>query len=689
MEYKKAFSLIELMISLITISCIIAAFAPVMTKKLKNSSITASLSEITTKCDKFSSNCTLCYSDKCIVCSIYCNENQYKNDGSCICENCSEKYAGCIRCDDKQCRKCASGYGLTIDGKCKQCSAGYYSDGTYDCIACPIDQYQNQKGKSSCISCPANQGAEVGSSSCTTCSTKITNCLECSNLSQCTKCDAGYYLNSNNTCTQCPKGSYCNGESQAQCPAGQYQNLTGQSSCKNCPAGQYQNLTGQSSCKNCSSVTLNCNTCNATTGTCTTCSNGYMLSGTSCIAKYSHTKTANGSIQNINIDNSTANVVITSIIGAGGGGGGGYTKNETSAPKTVTESFCKQYGWTYISAGPHCAVSKNAGDGNNTTTGPSLNFIISVPNVKYITYQNGGNINLGANRGWNCVGGYTGKENVANGSHSYDGKSRTVCQLAAAKAICAAWAPNGISGWELPANYHLAGWQSVLKTNTLSVCSRYYPCGWGNVECAQVHWGINPYYYWMNGYNSDYVWIYDNCAAGNIENAWRSEGITNPNDGIVLNNALSTRCILQKAVTTTETPYKGGGGGSGYSANNVTIPASTISSARGGIIRLTAGTGGAGGAKGVKGNNGNATKVEVINSSGSVIWTKSVTTGSGGKAASDSGNGAGGTGAISGTTGGAGGGSGYGAGGAGGSGSSSGSNGSAGYISVSYQDANP
>ena len=34
-SYSEAFSLIELMISLIAISCITAAFAPVVTKKLK------------------------------------------------------------------------------------------------------------------------------------------------------------------------------------------------------------------------------------------------------------------------------------------------------------------------------------------------------------------------------------------------------------------------------------------------------------------------------------------------------------------------------------------------------------------------------------------------------------------------------------------------------------------------------
>ena len=44
MKHKKGFSLIELMISLITISCITAAFTPIVTKKLKNSDVTVALS---------------------------------------------------------------------------------------------------------------------------------------------------------------------------------------------------------------------------------------------------------------------------------------------------------------------------------------------------------------------------------------------------------------------------------------------------------------------------------------------------------------------------------------------------------------------------------------------------------------------------------------------------------------------
>ena len=315
------------MISLITISCITAAFTPIITKKLKNSDVTVALSEVATKCNKFTDECSLCYSSKCIACSRYCNENQYKNNDSCLCENCTDRSIGCLRCNKTACTLCETGHGLTVDGKCQLCSAGYYSDGTYECKACPVGKYQDEEGKNICKNCPINkyqdeegqnycktpsngsyqdqagqsttkicpednyctdgiktpcgagQGANEGASLCTACSTKIANCAECSNLSQCTKCNAGYYLSSGN-CVQCPAGSRCDGINKTTCSAGTY-SLAGASNCTNCPAGQYQDVAGQSSCKTCSSKTTNCTKCNAVNGTCTACKSGYKLNSTS------------------------------------------------------------------------------------------------------------------------------------------------------------------------------------------------------------------------------------------------------------------------------------------------------------------------------------------------------------------------------------------------------------------------
>ena len=149
--FKLGFSLIELMISLITISCITAAFTPVITKKLKNSNVSVALSEITTKCDKFSEHCNLCYSQKCVVCTRTCGDFQYKNNGTCQCENCSDRGVGCAWCDGKYCTSCHWGYGYdSTTHSCTLCEPGTYSTGSGPCQKCPKGQYQASSGKHYC-----------------------------------------------------------------------------------------------------------------------------------------------------------------------------------------------------------------------------------------------------------------------------------------------------------------------------------------------------------------------------------------------------------------------------------------------------------------------------------------------------------------------------------------------------------
>ena len=85
-KFNSAFSLVELMISLITISFIAAAFTPIITKKMKKSNVSVAMSELTTNCQaKFTEECSLCYSQKCVACSRTCGEYQYKNTATCLC----------------------------------------------------------------------------------------------------------------------------------------------------------------------------------------------------------------------------------------------------------------------------------------------------------------------------------------------------------------------------------------------------------------------------------------------------------------------------------------------------------------------------------------------------------------------------------------------------------------------------
>ena len=265
-SYLSAFSLIELMISLITISCIMAAFTPILTKKLNKTNVTMSISEISSKCDKFSSDCVLCYPNKCLICNKSCTDGEIKDSEKCSCETCATMYPNCLECKTSGCQKCLSGYGLTADKSCELCPLGYYSDGSTSCKPCPIGKYQDVTGQSTCKDCPVGKYQDL------------------TGQSTCKSCSAGKYqdLEGQSTCKSCPIGKYqdVTGQSTCKdCPAGKYQDLEGQTTCKDCPAGKYQDLEGQTTCKNCPDgkwSTSASNTCDIICEVGYSCSSGSM-----------------------------------------------------------------------------------------------------------------------------------------------------------------------------------------------------------------------------------------------------------------------------------------------------------------------------------------------------------------------------------------------------------------------------
>jgi len=84
-----AYSLVELMISLIAISVITAAVVPVITKKMKRDMVNANPYSITSKCDFINSSCALCDKDTkaCLVCNRICSGNTYKDISTCLCKS--------------------------------------------------------------------------------------------------------------------------------------------------------------------------------------------------------------------------------------------------------------------------------------------------------------------------------------------------------------------------------------------------------------------------------------------------------------------------------------------------------------------------------------------------------------------------------------------------------------------------
>ena len=330
-NFKSAFSLVELMISLITISVVVSALAPIITKKLGGKNGVSIMEDnLTTYCqEKFTSDCKLCDGKKrCVVCEKNCPSG--KDDDKCECFTCTDVdfLQNCLQCNRKKCFKCEGGYGLGSTN-CTLCPIGQYSDGTFECrdcsqgyytaaagssictlceagnkcnngikTPCARGSYQNNSGQTTCNTCPAGTcQPSSGQSTCTNCSTgyyqnqtgqtgciacsdKTPNCAECvATNGTCTKCSYGYYLTATKTCSQCPSNANCSGNGTISCNAGFYLNGKLCNSCDN----KYYSTGGATSCTP-STPVANCSTYSKTSNACIACNNGYHISGSQCVS---------------------------------------------------------------------------------------------------------------------------------------------------------------------------------------------------------------------------------------------------------------------------------------------------------------------------------------------------------------------------------------------------------------------
>ena len=341
-----AFSLIELMISLVVISSITAAFAPVISKKLSSSqtSVSSRLGSMSINCtDKFGADCTLCNKTKCIACFKSCASNTYRDTATCTCINCSSISANCIMCDKGKCTQCNVGYKL-VDGKCEQCPAGYSCNGiseticnagTYSaagagsCTPCPAGQYQDSKGKSSCKACNAGKYSTGGASSCTPCEAGTSSAA---GAGRCTPCSAGKYsAGGASSCTPCPAGKYqpnAGQDSCILCPIGQYQASTGKTSCTSCGTGKTTYNTGSTSLSNCVSCPLNCTNCIASA--CTACESGYVPNGSMCVSAFSGVEYTEAGTHTWTVQPGITKIKFT-LIGGGNPGGLGISGEDLPA----------------------------------------------------------------------------------------------------------------------------------------------------------------------------------------------------------------------------------------------------------------------------------------------------------------------------------------------------------------------
>lgn len=132
---KKAFSLVELLISLIIISVSVAAFIPIITKKMQNVRVAiSSVDKISQNCDDIDPMCKLCLGKQCINCEKICPIAQFAQAATCTCKNCIEGCSVCV--NDTSCSVCKSGYFLN-SSICQKCSLGCASCTTQtSCSAC-------------------------------------------------------------------------------------------------------------------------------------------------------------------------------------------------------------------------------------------------------------------------------------------------------------------------------------------------------------------------------------------------------------------------------------------------------------------------------------------------------------------------------------------------------------------------
>ncbi len=332
LELKNAFSLVEIAISLLVISIIIAALTPTISKRLTSAS--SMKPRISTNCDSLypSGYCAMCYitPKKCITCTRTCQSNEYKNVGNCECEKCIDRYNDphCTKCDSKKCNQCDPGYYLDGKGKCTICPKGHYcyqtADGGSKIEQCKPGTAAPREGMNKCDNCLKSTATQQGSvatnkgqTTCTLCgagtyakdTAQTTACQPCTVGHKCANgkfepCAKGEANNrtGQTACIACVKsstssqGSVATNTGMTQCTLcgnGQFASVTGQTTncepCKKghyCPSGKYiicpkgtaQGAEGQSSCVNCKQSTTTVGGSVATTEgmySCTACGNGY------------------------------------------------------------------------------------------------------------------------------------------------------------------------------------------------------------------------------------------------------------------------------------------------------------------------------------------------------------------------------------------------------------------------------
>lgn len=262
-----------------------------------------------------SGNCVPCLAG-CNVCSstsfgtcLSCAQGNYLNtlEGN-ICTPCS---SGCFVCNDLGCLACSNGYFLTENFECQQscllpCATCSPSNPAL-CTSCVAGYSFNSKGLQNCV--PQTGCSKTGN--CTVCpfnykliftntpTNKNQTCLACNAQSNCARCTSGNV----SVCTSCLSGSYLNPSGVCvSCTAG-CSSCLGKSICLICATGYIaQKAAAITTTKsagasaavastsaqvvNCVACKSPCLTCTNAPSTCLTCISGYSYQGNQCVTNF-------------------------------------------------------------------------------------------------------------------------------------------------------------------------------------------------------------------------------------------------------------------------------------------------------------------------------------------------------------------------------------------------------------------
>ncbi|KAK8846429.1 hypothetical protein M9Y10_020450 [Tritrichomonas musculus] len=278
-----------------------------------------------TLCNETEPHCSHCTSDcteisRCVFSCTRCDDGFFFKDGEC--KACHKTCKTCDGTSELNCLSCADEYFLGNDGKCEKCddSCLTCSKSSKECTSCKSNQYLSGgqcfncnsacvecKDQNTCTKCPQYQFLHDGKCissclqlgegwggninfECVKCS--LDNCLKYDDGCQCTQCNEGYFIVTDEITTvevcvpcQLENCKACNGAEKndcTECNDGhtlQTDPNTNNKFCqKMCDEGYY--FDDNNKCQKCNSP---CKICSGKDGSiCSQCEDGYYLSNSTC-----------------------------------------------------------------------------------------------------------------------------------------------------------------------------------------------------------------------------------------------------------------------------------------------------------------------------------------------------------------------------------------------------------------------